>query len=734
MQIRAYILLLIFCGAAAAAAENLCPEWENPLTTPNGVRLAKWRFSEWGVRQDPRKKIIRSARTALIDGKPAVTLESSNALNSANILFRTVPLKAGNSGKFRLSLTAVNASSRKALLKINFSTPGKKPFSAAHYAAVSEKPEEKSFSVKLPSGSRSVIVSVGLYGPGKITLSELRLEEEPQESPVHLSPVVPAEIFRIPERMPVEFPIVLPPGLALSAGDALRITLPWGIRFINCSARGAVIRVSLQVGENSVIKLSPSAGKTLSGKLCLLLGSDLPVSENIFSGSVEVEKKGGRGEEHFFRVQTVKEIQAVPPRFFRIALSVSENIPPLESAPERNNGLLRSGANLFVANYLNFPWRTLRNARIDHYAEWNIWPAKAARHCYYEQLRNESFWEKTFLPNLRRNILRYGNKNISGIICDSYLGQKRAINCLCSLCRAELADFAPKLPLRNVMNYSAGLLSIRFKKELLAFRKARLHALREGAKLYLPVGSSGFSRKPVLVYSHNFHSLPAAHTLPETPVNLIDFQQGFQVPDGKKYNSAVNFLAKKHYLDHFRKTNRGRQLLTALAVRPSTMTPEQLKFEIFNMLAAGANGVWIKLPMGTSYRYRSAIAESSFLLREYENFFRRGPVSAKNWQLTTEFPALEIPPVPGAGSFPLPLPEKFPALKLLIWRSGKNTLAGVGNFASVPVRACLQNSAADKKWNGSVNGRMISGAILKERGISLTFPAHSWSFFEFRGL
>ena len=139
-------------------------------------------------------------------------------------------------------------------------------------------------------------------------------------------------------------------------------------------------------------------------------------------------------------------------------------------------------------------------------------------------------------------------------------------------------------------------------------------------------------------------------------------------------------------------------------------------------------------PCGVSYHYRSAIAEISFLLREYENFFRRGTVSAKTWQLTTDFPALEIPPVPGAGSYPLPLPEKFPALKLLIWKAGGNTLAGVGNFASVPVSGNLRYSAADKKWSGSVNGQTVSGSVLKEKGIPLTFPAHSWSFFEFRGL
>lgn len=744
MQIRAAAILLLLWVHLLNAGEalpNLLTGWEKPAK--GKVLLPHWRFSDW-VRKSPRQSSgkkkgassrgsVCSHRVEVVDGKIHLTLENPDTPYVSNMFFRTVSLPGNGEGLYRFSAAMVNGAKKKALVRITLTGTGNgRNYSARGYFSVFGELAARELQLALPKGCKTLQIIVTVLGPGKVCFSNLRLnvEQIAENSPPGL---FCRETLSLPEKSPVQFYTALPPGAKKVPGNALLVTLPWGIRLLNVYG-GELSHVKVKVREKTEMLIS--FDKRFAGipGVTLLLGRDLADSGKTLMGSVQLLKGNEKGEPRYFEIKCVKDAPALAPRNFTVALSANGFLTAGESVSAFENALLRSGANVLVTPRQLLSLRQMHTARITQRAFLNAHGIPAEQHCYYSMLRDETFWEKYYLPLIRRNILRSGGRNVRAIMCDSYLGQRRAIHCLCSLCRVEFGDFASKLPKKDIMNCSAGLLEMRYGKELKAFRKARLKALWAGARLQLPVDARGFRSPPALIPVYQLSQVLSkrCHGMPGEAV--IDLSTGSVLPDGIKYDPAVNFLRNTHLVQTFHKNNPPRVRLTGKFSPPlGAITPEELQFEMLNLIFCGFSGIWADLPATADYSYRAAFGEAAMLLREYEKFFRLPPLAKHPWVLQSSAAPLEVPPVPGQGGYPLELPREFPPLKLLVWKSGNRSLAAVGNFSSELLKCTLHHPGAPLVWRGKVEEEALSGSTLRS-GISLMIPPRTWRFLEFDNL
>lgn len=723
------LLFLLLPGVLSGESSNMLQEWEQHVPQKQKALLPQWRFSAWGY-SPSRQAPVRSYKTEIKNGKVTVTLENKHYARSANLLVRTLPLKESENGLYKFSISAVNTQPAKALLRLKLSCYGAAPSSREKCFTVTGKEEVFSLSLKVPAKNKSLSIQICLSGPGKVQLSQghLSLQEQSDSSKVQLT--IPQETFLLPERTPVLFPVKLPSSRPLSADAFVTVTFPWGVRLINISAPATGEKSTLQVGKSTTTRLKIPAKRSVSNNcLYLLLGSDLPASDLLHSGTLSYEDPKGKSEEYSFTIQVVKDQSTLPPRFFRIMLDGALKVAPREISDDSDNALLRSGANILNAPALTIPHRTLRNARIRQYCYLPISQAPPRQHCYYAMIRNESFWEKHFIPAIRRHILRQQRSYVEALVCDSYLGQRKGIECLCALCRAELVDFAPKLPPQAVINYSPALLNSRFSKELRRFRYARLSALLEAARYQLPTGSTAFFRTPQLIPCRSSTQILTLNSPPPPSAEaIIDFYQGSTLPDGARYNGAVNFVMYEKVRKKMSSFLSKRRLTARLAPALRNMKPEELQFEILNILFSGFSGAWIALPPGAGWEYHKIIARTSSLIREYENFFRRGKKAASAWHLSQGNSTLELPPIPGPGLYRQEIPAQVPALQLHVWQYGRDTLTAVGNFSDT-VRTCtLSNKKLSPKKEAVIDQKKYSGKELAEEGIELTIPPFTWKF------
>jgi hypothetical protein len=723
MQIKHFFLFVIFAGAALCAGTpgNLLPEWES--AAPGKSLLPQWRFAEWGSRSSGKKPLLRKHHIFEKEGKVCVTLENPAEGHSQNMLYRSLPLQEKEKKVFRFRIKGVNASQGKALLHLKLTAPGTPVLSREKFFTVTEVPAFYTIEMELPENRKTLSLQLSLSSPGKVTLSEALLTAHAPEAAAPARSVLPGGTFLLPERTPVLLPVWLPPRTTSAPAPRLRLTLPWGVRLVNSSA-GSLQTVNVKVKEHTEHLLKLPARRI--PLLYLLLATDLMASEMLHTGVLQWENEKEKSEKFFLRFQAVKDFPVVPPRSFRIILDGTDKVVPRELRADWDTALLRSGANVLNAPHLSIPYRTLRNARIDHFASLPLTLYKTRALCAYDALRNESFWESHFIPSVRRQLLRQGSSRISALICDSYLGQRRSIECLCALCRAELADFAPRLPRRAVMNYSRGLLISRYPKEVQNFRHSRLTALFEGARLHLPTGKNGFYRPPALIPSYTFfQALSLKAPVLKMPSAEIQFGTGATLPDGEIYNGAVELLCYEYARRQMAKLFPRCRLTAQLIVSPSRMTPEAVKFAILNCFFSHFQGIRLILTPEAGLTYRKAIAESAALLREYEEFFRKRKVTDHRWKVTASPETIQLPPVPGPGNHPLPLPSRTSSFRFQVWRSGNTTLIGITNLTARPL-VCRLSGGTGKA--AAVDGIKYSGTELLSKGVEVTVPEYSWKF------
>ena len=736
MRLKKTLLLLCF-GALflLQGAENLLPEWEAVPLPETKPALQNWRFSDWGERGTAGKKVFRRNRVTVEEKRLTVRLENGPGDRHANMLQRTVTLPGKHGGHFRFQARLRGAGVRPALVLLRtmpLSGPGRAVHTEFVTAAAEEKVALADFSV--PPECTALSLSIALCGRGGLAVSGVRLEELPPSDPpdLRIFPVTsPDEPVQIPEKSPVELRFTAPSGVIFPQDASVRVTLPWGIRMAGSSWGSALTDVRTRVKKEVSYRISLPKRPAPLRELTLLLGTDLRASERELTGSVAFEQEGKVRRPCLFRIKVVKDSPAVAPRNFIIAIpGTALSAPDIQFELEQS--FLNRGANVFTAAYLPIPPDRLKNARIRRFLPFHLNPVKGEGGCNFAKIRSGAFWSEHFLPALKRNLLRTGS-DASALICDSRLGQTRAIDCLCVLCRAELAEFAPKIPLKNAMNDSNGLLLMRFGSEVRRFREARTAALRSGARNRLPAGGGGFRRKPALLFTFSTLGSFRADALKGVTEILADFGRKIHLPDGAIYSPAVNFLFAEHVFRTCRKAfPKGRIYLQSI-VPAHLITPEQFAFELLCAPVCGFAGVFRTLSPGLPYSYYAALGRSAGVIREHERFFVQPPLAKHAWRVECSAPDWTIPPVAGENSYPLPFPEKFRPVQLRVWRQGGETLVGVGNFTSDVQIARLFCDKAPLLWRGKIDDVNVDKAALA-KGMELTLAPYSWRFFRLTGL
>ena len=730
------LLLLCFCALSLLrGAENLLPEWDAAPPSDTKPALRNWRFSDWGERATAGKKVFRRNRVTVEENRLTVRLENGPGDRHANMLQRTVTLPGKHGGHFSFQLRLRAAGVRPALVQLR-AMPLSGPGRAVHTEFVTATAEAKivGFNFPVPPECTALSLSITLCGRGDLAVSGVCLEElTPSRlfAPL-ISPVNPSnEPVQIPEKSPVELRFTDLLGISFPKDASVRVTLPWGIRMAGSSWGSTLTDVRTQVKKEVSYRISLPKRPAPSRELTLLLGTDLRASEKELTGSVAFEQEGKVGRPYLFRIKVVKDSPAVAPRNFIIAIP-----GPALSAPdiqfELEQSFLNRGANVFTAANLPIPPDRLKNARIRRFLPFHLNPVKGEGGCSYAKIRSGAFWSEHFLPALKKSLLRTGS-DASALICDSRLGQSRAIDCLCVLCRAELAEFAPKIPRKNAMNDSNGLLLMRFGTEVRRFREARTAALRTEARNRLPAGGGGFRRKPALLFTFSTLGSFRADALKGVTEILADFGRKIHLPDGAIYSPAVNFLFAEHVFRTCRKAfPKGRIYLQSI-VPAHLITPEQFAFEFLCAPVCGFAGVFRTLSPGLPYSYYAALGRSAGVIREHERFFVQPPLAKHAWRVECSAPDWTIPPVAGENSYPLPFPEKFRPVQLRVWRQGGETLVGVGNFTSDVQIARLFCDKAPLLWRGKIDDVNVDKAALA-KGMELTLAPYSWRFFRLTGL
>ena len=730
--------LLLLCSGALfflRGAENLLPEWEATPAPKTKPALRNWRFSDWGERVTSDRKVFRRNRVTFEEERLTVVLESGPGNRHANVLQRTVPLPGKKGGHFRFQVRLRGAGSRPALVQLRTApVPGSGRSVRTEFVTVSSEEKVALADFAVPPESTALSLSIALCGSGSLAVSGARLEEMPAPDPpeLRISPVtLPGEPVRIPEKSPVELRFTAPPGSGFPPGTSVRVTLPWGIRMAGSSWGSALTDVRTQVKKEVSYRFAFSKRGVLSRELTLLLGTDLRASERELTGSVVLEREGWEKRPSHFRIKVVRDAPAVAPRNFLIAIP-----GPALSAPdiqfELEQSFLNRGANVFTAANLPIPPDRLRNARIRRFLPFHLNPVKGEGGCGYAKIRNGAFWSEHFLPALKKSLLRTG-ADASALICDSRLGQARAIDCLCVLCRAELAEFAPKIPRKNAMNDSNGLLLMRFGSEVRRFREARTAALRTGARRRLPAGSGGFLRKPSLFFT--FWNLGSfrADALKDVTDAVADCGRRIRLPDGLSWAPAVDFLFAEQVFRTCRKALPKGRIYLQKSLVVHSITPEQFAFELLCAPVCGFAGVFWTFPAGLPYDFYAALGRSAGVIREHEKFFARPPLAKHAWRIECSAPDLTIPPVAGENNYPLPFPEKFRVVQLRVWRQGGETLVGIGNFTDLPQTVRLFCGNAPLLWRGKIDGVNVDKAALA-KGVGSTLAPYSWRFFRLTGL
>ena len=723
------LFLALLTSSLQAAGEELLPEWQKAVIVENRVRLPEWRFNDWGKRPPKGQSSGRSFSVTAPEGKVTLTLTNPAVNNAANMAFRSIPLTLKEKKLCRFKLRLANKGEKKALMQLQLTAQGKGAVSKGAWVTVSKKAETKELTLLLSETTTAVQITAKLTGEGEVVLTDLSLTLEEPSAPLKALKIVPQKLL-LPEKTPVELMIKLPGSLTYTKGDRLIVTLPWGVRLMSISSGAAVKDVALKVKKSTVTTIELAGHHLHGGTFFLQLGSDLPPSAKELTGSVLLEQQSGaKGPLATFALTPVKDIQALPPRRFRLALSIPQRLPFPEGSAEMEEGLLLSGANIFVSPRLTVSETQLKTARISRRVNLHIPSATGKGPCHYMPLRDESFWEKHFEPALQRFLFRYGVREVEAIFCDLWLGQRRGINCLCSLCRTELADFAPHLPQKNVMTLSSGILLYRHGEEVRNFRNARLNSLWAGARLQLPVGRKGFARRPYLLPVFTLHETLNRPLKLKTHEAVIDFGTGFINPEDGKYAPALNFLAaEKFFSKGFALRNSRTGLTAKISPDAENLSQEQMLFEILKFYFCGFTGVWVNLPENAHYHLRSAVAKAGMTLREYEPFLRSSEVKGSPWQITANAPAIEIPPVPGPAGYPMELPSSTQALRPHIFQQGNTTLAVVGNLAAAAVTCRLKNPKLPAQWQGTVDERSVKGEVLRKEGLEMVLPPNSWNF------
>lgn len=735
MQLKLHLLILsAVLPFLSAGSENLLPEWEQCVPVKGKYQLNKWRIYDWGSKYSADKTPAkRSSTVAAADSKLTVTLENSPGRESVNMLSRTVKLPAEGRHMYRFSMLLRSGTAHTPLVNIRISSYSGKYFRKECYATAGTEAKRESIEFTTFPGVRNLHLSISLCGGGKVTVSGCRLEKLPlpPESELRLKPA--GDVVILPKKNPAEILFTLPAGRSIPVPGRVMVTLPWGIRLINVSA-GEFSTVSLRPKEDVTyaIKFKKNLKPDFYRSLILLLASDLAVGTEDLTGSIRIEHEGVPAAAEVFPIKIMKDIEAVPPRRFIIGLPGNLRLSPNDATAESESLRLHSGANVFTAYYTGMPAAGMRSARISHWPFFYLSPVRQDGHCNYSRIRQETFWNSHFIPALKTRILRY-NRAPEFLLCDYRLGQGRAIDCICSLCRAELADFVPSLPRRRVMNYSNGMLLSRFRSELNKFRKARLDALREAALEHLPVGSGGFSRRPRFMPLFPLFTAFDKDTLDNLSHAVIDFGRGLQLPDGEKYNAAVNSCFLRKLRESCRKSSRSCRIFLRMNPDLQSITPEILQFEIINTMINGYSGVILDMPICSGYYFHAAVAAAAGVLRDYEKFLLRSASAKHSWRLEAPEQFVKLPPVPDIRNYLLALPERFPVLQLKVWKNGNETLVGIGNFSGKAVQTALACSQVSPVWRGDVDGTAWDARGLK-KGIPVDIPGYSWRFFHFRGM
>ena len=172
MQLKLH--LFIFCVSLPflCSAANLLPEWEKAAVEKGIYQLPNWRSSDWGGRRSsPANPVIRRKKIFSIEGKIAVTLESSPNRENINMFYRTLKIPGKKKSRYRLSLKIRTESPRPVLTTLRLFSSSRGYASTSRLITPGPEWQQELLELTVPPGNSNLNIRLTLHGSGKITIT-----------------------------------------------------------------------------------------------------------------------------------------------------------------------------------------------------------------------------------------------------------------------------------------------------------------------------------------------------------------------------------------------------------------------------------------------------------------------------------------------------------------------------------------------------------------------------------